>query len=391
MTEEEFTYLSSAQGQSALQHLEQYLQHDTNLYQATLRLRKSYGPQISALVHQIELRRKARYKFRSVDELLFTQPALEQATREEISRYVAHRFIGYHTADLTAGIGADAWEIFQQTSGFCVEKDPLRHKIVSFNLKRLSQDIPCFCLSAEEVSLDTVDCVYLDPARRDQDGRRTAQIDLWQPHLPSYIPQIRDTVSGIGIKASPACDISGQWHDQQEIEFIGWGHQTKQVMFWLGVLASEARRRVTLLPSGWTCTEHDLSHDVPVVNPQTYIIDPHSAILRAGLVDQFATQFSLSKLHPQIGYLTADHVPEFPAPELGRVYRILDVSKYNRKSLAKTLKSFSIYSAHLRQRGFPYELDPLYTQLGIREGNDYTILFTRLGPSLYSIITEKVA
>ena len=391
MTEEEFSYLSSPQGQSALNHLEQSLQADTNLYQATLRLRKTYGPQVSAMIHQIELRRKARHKFSSAEHLLFTQTSLEQATREEISRYVAKRFAGYQTADVTAGIGADAWEIFQQTSGFCVEKDPLTQQILSFNLRWIPRSVPCFCMSAEDVNLESVDCVYLDPARRDQYGRRTAQIDLWQPHLPSYLAKIQDNVSGIGIKGSPACDISGQWHQDQEIEFIGWQYQTKQAMFWLGCLASEARRRVTLLPSGWTCTEHAPTHDISIVEPQTYIIDPHPAILRSGLVDQFATQFQLSKIHPQIGYLTAEHIPNFPASELGRVYRVLDVSKYNVKSLAKTLKAFSIDSAHLRQRGFPYELDPLYAQLGLREGSEYTILFTRLGPSLYSVITEKVA
>jgi hypothetical protein len=197
----------------------------------------------------------------------------------------------------------------------------------------------------------------------------------------------------MGIKVSPAFsyqDLDG--HKLEiEVEIIGWNKGVKQAVWWIGELKQpDIQRQVRLLPSGWVLHNRDPIEGIPCCEPRQYIIDPHPAILRAQLADQFCTKYKLAKIDPHIGYFTSHDIPEFESPDVARVYRVIDVSKYNIRNLKKSLKTFHLTSGTLRQRGFPTQLPIIQKKLNLPEGNDCTILFTRIGASLYNIITEKV-
>jgi hypothetical protein len=395
MNIEEIDFLLSVEGSQSLQQLAKSLPESFVVEKEILKLHKRNIPHLQLLMSQIALRRKAIDKFPEASQLLFTKEGLEQATREEIAEYVASRYQPFDVrVDMTAGIGGDAREILKGASqAIALERDPVTLRILRHNFRIWNLDQVQFLeQNAYSYNPPQGAVLYLDPMRRDALGRRTSQISLWEPNPITILSRLPD-ILGSGVKVSPAFDYQELEASDLvvEVEMIGWQKNLKQAVWWTGVLSTPGvTRKVTLLPSGWTLDNSHSAPEITCLEPCQYIIDPHPAILRAQLADHFCSRYSLFKLDPHIGYFTTQVIPDFESPDIARVYRVIDVSKYNLRNLKKTLKSFHLKSARLRQRGFPIELQVIQKKLNLPEGNDCTILLARIGPSLFSIIAEKV-
>lgn len=396
MTLDEVSFLLSSQYSKVAERVRSMVPDSFVVEREMLRLHKKNIPFLSTVLTQISLQKKAQDKFPEAECLLLSKDGVEQATRKELAAYVAERYQSYESRmDLTAGIGGDSREILSGAKlAVAVERDPVIAMMIRHNLNQWNlSEVEVRQEDAQETEIIEGAALYCDPMRRDSMGRRTSQISLWEPNPLACLPHWLQNACGVGIKVSPAFDYAELSASglSPEVEMIGWGRDLKQAMWWIGDLQdSEITRRATLLPSRWTLTDQDDVQDVEIREPRGYIVEPHTAILRAELADQFCTRYGLAKIDEHIGYFTTDEVPEFEDPMIARVYRVMDLAKYNVRNLKRCLKTFHIDAATIRRRGFPHHPDDVRKKLKIEEGSEFTILLTRIGPSLYSIITERI-
>jgi len=99
------------------------------------RLRKDLSADRAHLIaDQIDLRRRAREKFRLADRMFFTRKGLEQATDDQLAAYKASRFpANEHTIDLCCGIGGDFLGFCARGPTFGVDRDEVLSLLASTN------------------------------------------------------------------------------------------------------------------------------------------------------------------------------------------------------------------------------------------------------------------
>ena len=166
---------------------------------------------VSAAVGQARLRTRARQKFGEfADRMLFTRAGLEQATRLAIGARHAGRFrdAGFaRVADLGCGIGGDALALAGiGLQVLAVDADEVTAALAAYNLAPFGDAAVVRQARAEEVALDGVDAVWLDPARREAGHGTTARVGAadWSPPL-DWVFDLAGRLPA-GIKLGPAFD-----------------------------------------------------------------------------------------------------------------------------------------------------------------------------------------
>ncbi|MGB4777563.1 MAG: class I SAM-dependent methyltransferase, partial [Microbacterium sp.] len=166
---------------------------------------------VSAAVGQARLRTRARAKFGEfADRMLFTRAGLEQATRLAVAARHAGRFreAGFdRVADLGCGIGGDALALAGiGLEVLAVDADEITAALAAYNLAPFGAAVTVRHARAEEVSLDGIDAVWLDPARRTAGHSETTRVGAgeWSPPLEWVFELAARRPAGI--KLGPAFD-----------------------------------------------------------------------------------------------------------------------------------------------------------------------------------------
>lgn len=198
-------------------------------------------------VMQIEARRKSARKipwFLALDCFRFPSlQASEQASNQAVSLHHARLVgAGKRVADLTAGLGIDAMTIALQGNQVdAFEMEPHRAEVLGQNAWEL-------CLSDFNVHAgDSMkflrdnpgvryDWLFIDPARRDTEGRRIFKLQDSLPNVIDNMDLLLGHASDILIKASPLLDISQTIHDLEPfnrhwtIEIVSYRGEVKEVL-----------------------------------------------------------------------------------------------------------------------------------------------------------------
>jgi hypothetical protein len=347
----------------------------------TLR-RKVTLEQASSAWKQVELRKKARTKFSRADQMVFTPPALEMATSEQIADYCAERFRPYpYVVEGTCGIGGNTIGLARVTEVLAGDKDfPLlllaRHNLTVYGLR---EKVAFVCADA---SSPWAKCpaLFLDPARRVEGHRVWFPLDF-QPPL-SAVERWLTLTPAIGVKLSPALDPEGIPYEG-EWEYLSEGGECKEALLWLGELAT-CKRRATILPERVTLT------DEPVPPPEItsvlrYLYEPDPAVRRAHLVWQLAHRISAGQIHPEIAYLTSDQLVKTP---FAQGFEVLTTLPFNLKRIKQAIKAFGITSLVIKKRGVPYQPEEIRRHLKLPEGPEGILLLTRTQEGPLAILAK---
>ena len=163
----------------------------------------------------------------------------------------------------------------------------------------------CRADALHSVSRDAV--VLLDPARRSA-GRRRFDPRAYAPPLDELIQAYRGRAVVVKCAQESTSMRCGGWVSMVDrgdltgrlgprgLPVVGWAH--------FGV-----RRRATVLDRAEVLTDTD-PDECAVGAPGRWIVDPDGAVVRAGLVRQYATRHGLWQIDPDIAYLTGDRVPD---------------------------------------------------------------------------------
>jgi hypothetical protein len=186
----ELLQLLSPEGLRLLDSLAPY-QSQADIVRSVTELRRAghSAGLVAAVLSQSKLRARAAAKFGDfATQLLYTEAGLEQATRLSVAALHAGRFRAAgieRVADLGCGIGADA--LAMAAIGLrltAVERDEVTAAIASYNLAAFP-NVTVVHADATTVSLDEVDGVFLDPARRTPGHGATTRITDPAEYSPS--------------------------------------------------------------------------------------------------------------------------------------------------------------------------------------------------------------
>lgn len=351
---------------------------EQNHLQVATKLGKQWSTdQVHALLETSILRQRAAKKFSQANQMLFTRPALEQASGEEIATYRAEKYQAAgvkHVADLCCGIGGDAISLaaHMQVSG--IDLDPVRLKLAEYNVHVYGRGGYFRPIKAdlEEIKpLAEADGFFFDPARRTAAGKRiyhldayrppVSLIDRWLPHMPTG-----------GIKISPGVDYAElPFFDAASVEFISVRGEVREAVLWYGYLRGARARQATLLPGRHQlCSQPELPNAM-VTEPKAWLYEPDGAVIRAHLIKELAAGMGASQIDSTIALLTTSSLVATP---FARAFQVVDYFPFQLKKLRHYLRAHNIGQVTIKKRGSP--LDPQWLEKQLKpKGLHSAVLF----------------
>ena len=350
---------------------------DSSLLADVAALRERFGQRSAALVETIRLRRRAVVKFASladVSDWLFTDEALQQATTAAVARHRARRLAGADVHDATCSVGTELAAL-RDTAELVVGSDidevrlaMAHHNVPQVALFRADALRP---ITGGAIGRDTV--VLLDPARRGG-GRRRFDPRAYTPPLDELFEVYRDRPTVL--KCAPGIDfdaVRGLGFDG-EVEVTSSGGSVRETCLWSHALAEPGvRRRATVLDRDEVLTDAD-PDDCRVSAPGRWIVDPDGAVVRAGLVRQYATRHGLWQLDPDIAYLSGDRLPDGV-----RGFEVLERVPLREKVLRQALSARDCGALEILVRGVDVDPDALRRRLRPGGGQPLSLVITRIG------------
>ena len=339
------------------------------------RIRSRFADRAGALIETTLLRRKAVAKFEGLDVSgwLFTDEALQQATAAVVARHRARRLawvIGHEPVhDATCSIGAELAAL-RGTAALVIgsDIDEVRLAMARHNVP----DVPlCRADALHPISRDAV--VLLDPARR-SGGRRRFDPRAYTPPLDELAEVYRGRATVV--KCAPGIDFEAvrQLGFDGEIEVTSAVGSVREACLWSADLGEPGvRRRASVLDREETLTDAD-PDDCAVAPPGRWIVDPDGAVVRAGLVRQYATRHGLWQLDPDIAYLTGDRVPEGV-----RGFEIIEQVPVREKILRQALSARDCGPLEILVRGVDVDPDALRRRLRPTGSQPLSVVLTRIG------------
>jgi predicted RNA methylase len=366
------------------------------LHITAARLRRQFSAaQAHLLLEQTDLRRRADSKFSQAESMFFTSLGLEQATDEWVARYRASRFAGRGPiADLCCGIGGDLLALAGQGPVVGVDRDPIAACLALANARavlppEVSAHTTLAITDASKFEITDFAAWHLDPDRR-PNGSRTTSLE-WSDPDQSVVERLLAVVPNAAIKLAPAAEVSEDWADRCELEWISRDRQCRQLVVWHGVLAdSPGRRRATILSNDGTLhrTVGDPNAPIPIAQRLCrYLYEPDAAVLAAHLTGVLASQYELERISPGIAYLTGDNAIDDPAIAC---FEIEDQLPLEKRSLASYLRERGIGTLEIKKRGVDIEPEKLRRELKLRGDNSATLILTPLSGKQVAIFCRRI-
>ena len=341
-------------------------------------------------------------------------------------------------ADMTGGFGIDfsyLAPLFDRA--YYIEQQEILCRIAQHNLKVLGLE------QAEVLHGDGVErmpeqapltLVFIDPARRDQQGKKTVALSDCTPDLSAIQERIRSCSRFCMAKLSPMLDIHQALQELKgvsEVHVVSVDNECKELLLILasgetentteiatagkrqetdGNLASatekaeevaankledasttsiskqsnvkkpaETRIFCVNLQKGeqqtfeYTAQEEASAEVVYTDQPGAYLYEPNTSLLKAGAYKCLCARFGVRKLHPNSHLYTSDTLcADFP----GRRFRVTGSRTFSKQDLKQIARD--IPQANITIRNFPSTVQELRKKLKIKEGGDRYLFATTL-------------
>jgi hypothetical protein len=327
---------------------------------------------VSAALRLSEGRRKGRSKFARADAMWLDPVGVEQATAEAVADHKARRFEAGVVVDLCAGVGGDALALASRSLVIAVDRDPGTGRRLAWNARaygRADRLLPCRA-SAEAFPFPPGAWVHVDPDRRASGKGRTVALEGYAPG-PPFLRKLMQSAPGGAIKLGPASDFAGfaeGLDGEVEVEVVSLDGECKEATVWFGA-AARGRRSAFKLPEGvaWSDRDGDANDwRTPAFSSTVgrWIYEPDAALTRSGLLDSFARAHDLSRIAPDLPYLTSDAylaTPWLAAFEVRGVHA-LDLKRLKRLIADESLGPVAV--KHRTTRLTPEQVRPLVRSEG---------------------------
>lgn len=356
-------------------------------------------------LQQIEGRQKARTKlpdlFENPDILYPATISMEQCSSTATAQYKASLVEGDTFADLTGGFGVDTFALSRRFKhGYHIEPNNALSELVQHNASVLNISNLEFIQDTMEESLSqipNVDCLYIDPSRRDQQGNRVICLEDCTPNIVEWKSTLLEKCKKLLIKLSPMIDIKRsllQLPETTTIYTLAVNGECKEVLLLLEndkAITNRGIHAINILKEGCqkfeTTTNEEESATPTLTNiVAQYLYEPNAAVLKAGTFKSIATRFGLEKLHPHTHLYTSDILAkDFP----GRIFNVDDSYSFNKKEIKKALGD--IKKANVAVRNFPLTAEELKALLKIKDGGEVFLFGATLTDGKLTVIQATKA
>jgi hypothetical protein len=337
-------------------------------------------------VHQA--RQRAAWLLPHAEQLWLTRVGLEQSTAWDVAMHKAKRFAACpEVFDLCCGIGVDAAAIAETSRVIAIDTDASMCLRTEWNAEvwHRSKQLQTECVDVTERDWSGK-VVHIDPDRRSGRDRPTKRLELYQPNL-GWMQQLTRTAVGGGIKISPASNFL-QKFPGCEIELISLRGECREATVWFGSLSGQHAFRATALPSGESISAEPLSAWTNVVPAAAeYIFDPDPAVVRSGLIDVMAEQYSMQRLDAEEEYLTGS---DCVTSGFVTAFRVEVVLSGNLKDLKRHLRSNPSTHYEIKCRRIPTNADTVRRQLPVGTAAPRVIFFARISGRATIVVAHRV-
>lgn len=327
--------------------------------------------------------------------------SMEQCSSQRTAEYKAAL-----ARRLTTGVSAGSeWSLVDLTGGFGVDFSYMaaamgnaayverqehlcriaRHNFGVLGLARAS----VFNMSAEDFlsSMTGADLIFLDPARRDSDGRRTFAIEDCTPDVLALRDSLLAKSPCVMVKLSPMLDWRKAVSDfngaVREVHIVAVGNECRELLLVLDRQADSPVRvfcvnddDVLEFSTSDAAPPHGADKSPGVVSSApvegfSWLCEPNAAVMKAGCFALVEHRYAVSRIAPNSNLFVSQSRPAaFP----GRVFAVSGVSTMNRRELKALLGGLT--RANITVRNFPLSVAELRSRLRLKDGGDCYLFAT---------------
>ena len=319
---------------------------------------------------------------------------IEQTSSEITAQYKANLVAGKTMLDLTGGFGVDSFF-------FSHKVDQLTHCEIDTELSEIAaHNFHVFglahikCLSIDGIAFlqstgHKFDWLFIDPSRRTNIKGKVFLLDDCLPNIVVHLDLLLSKANHILIKLSPILDIHSVVNDLKYVKEIHVVSNLNEVKELLIVLEKAYRGSIKIKTVNFKKAGKDVfeaafpsSANANFSSPKTYLYEPNSAILKAGLFNEVSHDLNVFKLHSNSHLYSSDELINFP----GRRFEIISCIKYNPKEMKK---NFPIKKANITTRNFHESVAQIRKRTKIKEGGSDYLFFTA-GPENQALVIHCV-
>lgn len=321
--------------------------------------------------------------------------------------------------DLTGGMGVDTSFLsdnFDKT--YYVEMQEELCDIARHNFKILNKNIEVVNDNAEHflTTCGEVDCIYLDPARRDEYGRKMVSLHDCSPDVAELQDVLFEKAKTVMVKLSPMLDIDvvkKELKNIKEIHVVAVKNECKEILIILGQQTTGNGQQSSSIAHGSQLIATDLRENWNISFAEDeeqnaewtladkvgrYLYEPGVAFMKAGCFKLLSQKYNLDKLHRNSHLYTSDVLaPDFP----GRIFEVINVVPFDKKVKKNLWETTSLSSqliahgsqpkANIAVRNFPLSAEELKKNLGLQDGGDFYIFGTTMkGEKKIVVLTKKL-
>lgn len=320
--------------------------------------------------------------------------SMEQCSSEATALYKASIAKGNRLADLTGGFGIDCSYMSRSfKEAIYIERNALLCDIAKENFSLLGLDHISIVNSNSEEILTTLpqqDWIFIDPARRDGDGRKVVALSDCEPDVSTLEETLLEKAHHVMVKCSPMLDITAatrQLRHVEEVHIVAVNNECKELLMILGKgngeetpvicvnIHKDRNETFTFTTAGEAGATATYSSRVG-----TYLLEPNAAVQKGGGHRILSQRLQIDKLHPNSQLYTTDRfIESFP----GRTFIVEKTSGFS-KSEIKELQSLG--KANITVRNFPESVQTLRKKLKLAEGGDRYIFATTLSDGSKALV-----
>ena len=322
---------------------------------------------------------------------------IEQTSSELTAEFKSSIIAGDRMIDCTGGFGVDSYYFSKKFKSLIyIERDQSLYNITKLNSDKLGVTNT---IHLNEDGLQYVkniktefDLLYIDPSRRNLKNKKVHFLSECTPVIDSSLIKALSKFKTILIKCSPIIDIKKTIDDLEtviEIYIIGINNEVKEILF---KLCKRGEKKIKVSCIDLNKRKYDLSFNYNEINnkenrytsePQKYLYEPNSMILKSGAFNLICDRYKVNKLNPNSHLYTSDKLIDFP----GRKFTVLNIMIYSKK----TLKKLSLKQANITTRNFPLDVKEIRKISGLKDGGNYYLFFTTNNlDDLIVIQTKKI-
>ena len=341
-------------------------------------------------VVQIEGWQQAREKlptWSAVEGVIYPPKiSMEQCSSEHTAKYKTALINGKRFADLTGGFGIDFSYIARNfNESYYIERNEKLCGIATANFSLLGLDNATVMNGNSEELLATLpqlDWIFVDPARRDGDGRKVVALSNCEPNVVELEEALLSKSDRIMIKCSPMLDITmacRQLKHVVAVHVVAFNNECKELLF---ILQSDKSvgckvHCINILKEG--VQEFTFGQDEELKSVATYckevgkyLYEPNASIQKAGCHNTLSQRIGADKLHPNSQlYTSKELIPDFP----GRIFEVVEVTGFSKADI-KGIQA--LQKANITVRNFPENVQQLRKRLKLSDGGDNYIFATTL-------------